>query len=64
MQNAVFDLQYTMFQKVGRGNVAVVGQLAVEDDEGRTSRSWVIVIVPSVHAREAAASCRGLAALL
>lgn len=63
-QKTVFDLQYTMLQEAGGGNIAVVRQLAVEDDQGRTARSWAIVIVPGVHAREAAASCRGLAALL
>ena len=60
-QNGIFDLQYTISQKVGGGNVAMVRQLAVEDDQKGTTRSWAIAIVSSIYAREAAASCWGLA---
>jgi hypothetical protein len=44
--------------------ITVVGDLAAEDNLGWTARSWAVVVVPAVHARDAAASCRGTVALL
>jgi hypothetical protein len=64
IQGDAFDLHYTIIQDKRDAKGAVVKVLAVEDEQRRTTRSWAVAIVLGVHAREAAAGCWGLVALL